>query len=171
MLNLLQQEFATTGIEANLLDESDTFMTKNTGNLISDANVNFEYSTEQKKLGRLTVNRNSVLPKEIQWESYNRNSVQEEHTLAQSQRKYVSGLLPEDELDEMKNEMLNSAKQGMFGKRESLKLYNASLPSQTLKVPQFSNISSIEKKTLYTGSLNQSSKEEASSVIFIDAQS
>ncbi len=40
-----------------LLDETTTFMFKNTGPVVKDANVEFDYSIDQKKLSRLTVNR------------------------------------------------------------------------------------------------------------------
>ena len=53
----LQKEIAEKGIDPLLLDETTTFMFKNTGPVVKDANVDFDYSIDQRKLSRLTVNR------------------------------------------------------------------------------------------------------------------
>jgi hypothetical protein len=67
-------------------------MIKDTGNLIRNLNVDFDYSIDQGKRTRLTEKQ--TFP--VDFEVYNRNSVREEHSLAQTRRRFVSGLLPED---------------------------------------------------------------------------
>lgn len=69
-----------------------------------ETNVEFDYSIEQKKLGRLTLGEVVVLGQN-EWDAYNRNSLDKNNLLASSKRKFVSGLLAEDAADEVKNEL------------------------------------------------------------------
>lgn len=69
-----------------------------------ETNVEFDYSIEQKKLGRLTLGEVVVLGQN-EWDAYNRNSLDGNNLLTSSKRKFVSGLLAEDAANEVKNEL------------------------------------------------------------------